>query len=43
MEKFTENLSQYEENTLGAYAVSEFSKNLLFADPTKETTHFQRK
>lgn len=36
MTKFTEFLSGYEENTLGAYAISEFSKNLLFADPTKE-------
>lgn len=36
MTKFTEFLSGYEENTLGAYAVSEYTKNLLFADPTKE-------
>jgi hypothetical protein len=36
MSKFTEYLAGYEEQTLGAYAISEFSKNLLFADPTKE-------
>jgi hypothetical protein len=35
MSKLTEHFSNYEEFTLGAYAVSEFSKNLLFADPNK--------